>query len=107
MPATAGGSACRDDLELALLDAALGRDLPVLAVCRGMQILNVHLGGSWSSSSPTSWDPNDHQPRPGSVRTDRRDRPSPRARFVGCSANGPMCCAATIRPSARWGAVWW
>jgi anthranilate synthase component 2/putative glutamine amidotransferase len=35
----------RDDAELAVLRAALDRDLPMLAVCRGMQLLNVALGG--------------------------------------------------------------
>lgn len=36
----------RDAVEIALLQHALNRDLPVLAVCRGIQILNVALGGS-------------------------------------------------------------
>ena len=35
----------RDAAELAVLTAALERDLPLLAVCRGMQLLNVVLGG--------------------------------------------------------------
>jgi gamma-glutamyl-gamma-aminobutyrate hydrolase PuuD len=35
----------RDSAELALLEAALVRDMPVLAVCRGSQLLNVSRGG--------------------------------------------------------------
>jgi gamma-glutamyl-gamma-aminobutyrate hydrolase PuuD len=44
-PETSGVVPERDSAEIALLDAALERDLPVLAICRGSQILNVALGG--------------------------------------------------------------
>lgn len=35
-----------DEFDLALTHAALARDLPMLAICRGMQVLNVALGGT-------------------------------------------------------------
>ena len=44
-PETQGVVAERDSAELALLEAALARDMPVLAVCRGSQVLNVARGG--------------------------------------------------------------
>ena len=42
----------RDEFELALLRGALERGLPVLAICRGMQVLNVALGGSLHAHLP-------------------------------------------------------
>jgi putative glutamine amidotransferase len=44
-PATNNTRPARDRAELALLEGALARDMPVLAVCRGSQILNVARGG--------------------------------------------------------------
>jgi putative glutamine amidotransferase len=36
----------RDEYEIGLVTAAIGADLPVLAICRGSQVLNVAMGGS-------------------------------------------------------------
>jgi putative glutamine amidotransferase len=49
---TAGVVRERDDFELALMQAALARDLPVLAICRGSQVLNVALGGGLEQHVP-------------------------------------------------------
>lgn len=45
-PETYGVDPDRDAVELAVVRAALDRRLPMLAICRGMQVLNVALGGS-------------------------------------------------------------
>jgi putative glutamine amidotransferase len=43
----------RDDYELALAKQALARDLPLLAICRGAQVLNVAAGGSLVQDLPS------------------------------------------------------
>jgi putative glutamine amidotransferase len=45
-PTTAGIDDAHDDVEISLVRAALAADVPVLGICRGMQVLNVALGGS-------------------------------------------------------------
>lgn len=51
-PEVSGVSDVRDASERALLAAALRADLPVLAICRGCQILNVELGGTLHQHLP-------------------------------------------------------
>ena len=42
----------QDAFELAILQAAIADDLPVLAICRGMQVLNVVRGGTLAQHLP-------------------------------------------------------
>ena len=45
----------RDAFEIALVEAARARALPTLAICRGIQILNVALGGTLVQDIPSEW----------------------------------------------------
>jgi len=51
----------RDATTLPLIRSAIGRDLPVFAVCRGLQELNVALGGSLHRAVHTQEGFNDHR----------------------------------------------
>jgi putative glutamine amidotransferase len=64
-PETKGVVAERDRGELALLQAALARDMPVLAVCRGSQVLNVALGGDLVQHLPEVVGDEKHKHTPG------------------------------------------
>jgi putative glutamine amidotransferase len=43
----------RDDFEIALVKEARARDLPILAICRGIQVMNVAFGGSLVQDIPS------------------------------------------------------
>lgn len=60
-PETTGTKPERDRGELALLEAALARDMPVLAVCRGVQVLNVARGGDLVQHLPERVGHEDHR----------------------------------------------
>jgi anthranilate synthase component 2/putative glutamine amidotransferase len=63
-PRTGGTSAVRDAAEETLLRAALAADVPVLGVCRGMQVLNVALGGTLAQHLPEVVGHERHRPAP-------------------------------------------
>ena len=61
-PATTSWRDDRDAWELALLDAARARELPVLGVCRGMQVMAAHAGGVLDQHVPDLVDHTGHNP---------------------------------------------
>lgn len=55
----------RDAFELALARRALARDVPLLGVCRGMQVMNVAAGGTLHQHLPELVGHSDHRHTPG------------------------------------------
>jgi putative glutamine amidotransferase len=64
-PETTGVRPDRDRYEFDLLAEALRAELPILAVCRGAQLLNSALGGTLHQHLPDRTGHDDHRPRPG------------------------------------------
>jgi putative glutamine amidotransferase len=62
---TFGVDSERDRAELTLLEDALARDMPVLAVCRGSQVLNVARGGDLEQHLPDVVGDEKHKHAPG------------------------------------------
>ena len=55
----------RDAAEVPLMRAALDRDLPLLGICRGMQVLSVVSGGALEQHLPDVVGHEGHRPEPG------------------------------------------
>jgi len=55
----------RDRFEIELLEAATSKNMPVLAVCRGIQIVNVWRGGTLHQHLPEVTGHKDHMAEPG------------------------------------------
>ena len=64
-PETTGIRPDRDRSELALMQAALARDLPILAVCRGFEVMNVARGGDLVQHLPDVVGHEHHKHTPG------------------------------------------
>jgi putative glutamine amidotransferase len=58
---TAGTVPERDVFEIALVRAAIERDMPVLGICRGMQLINVARGGTLLQHLPERFGHHEHR----------------------------------------------
>ena len=65
-PLTGATSSERDSFEIALTRRAVERDMPVLGICRGMQLLNVAFGGTLIQHVPDEVGHQDHRRHLGS-----------------------------------------
>jgi putative glutamine amidotransferase len=64
-PATGPARPDRDESESELVNLAVKLGIPLLGVCRGMQLLNVVLGGTLHQHLPDRTGTTDHLPAPG------------------------------------------
>lgn len=76
----------RDAAEMRLLGAALERDMPVLAICRGSQLLNVTRGGDLVQHLPEEVGHERHRHKPGAF-SDHAVQLAPDSRLGGLLGN--------------------
>lgn len=94
-PALGDLDAARDSFEWALLAAAQVRRLPILAICRGMQLVNVAAGGTLWQDLPTE--------RPGRVahrQTAPRTSPTHAVRIEHASRTAALLGNGPIRTNS-------
>jgi gamma-glutamyl-gamma-aminobutyrate hydrolase PuuD len=89
-PETFGVRPERDRAELALLEAALERDMPVLGICRGIQVLNVARGGDLEQHLPEVVGHEQHKHNPPGIFADHEVAIEPDTRLAALlgSAHG-------------------
>jgi len=87
----------RDAAEIALFRAAHAAGLPVLGICRGMQLINVALGGTLTQHLPDVVGHDGHSPTPGAMAEHKvRIGPSSRlAEVLGAAETGTSSAVPT------------
>ena len=82
----------RDVAELRLLEGAWARGVPSLAICRGMEIMNVARGGDLEQHLPDNGDGESHKESPGNF-SKHAVEVSPRSRLAGMVSSGTTVCS--------------
>lgn len=92
-PATQHPSPGRDGAEIALASAAISIGLPVLGICRGLQVLNTVRGGTLHQHLPDITGHDGHEPGPGvfGARPVRLERGSRIAAILGTGTATVPC----------------
>jgi putative glutamine amidotransferase len=84
-PTVTGTNPTRDATEIALLMAARDQKVPVLAICRGIQLLNVALGGTLVQDIPSQ--------RPSDIRHDQPNDREARTHGVAIAPRSKLAVA--------------
>ncbi|MFD2355058.1 gamma-glutamyl-gamma-aminobutyrate hydrolase family protein [Nonomuraea ferruginea] len=86
-----------------MMTAALEARTPFLGVCRGLQVLNIALGGTLHQHLPDVVGHTGHSPAPRPVRPPSPCAPPPAASSPRSSAAPRSPCpTTTTRPSTAW-----
>jgi len=78
----------RDDAEIALFRAALAAGTPILGICRGVQLMNVALGGTLIQHLPDAVGHDGHSPTPGTMAEHKVTVGAPGSRLAGILGEG-------------------
>jgi putative glutamine amidotransferase len=84
----------RDAFEIALLHAADRRQMPVLCLCRGMQVMNVAFGGSLHAHLPDHADLLPHGTPADDTKSMHEVEPVPGSRLAATTKSGPLACSS-------------
>ncbi len=88
-PKTRSGNPATEAAELALVSQAVSAGLPILAICRGMQLLNVHCGGTLHQHLPEITGDDGHCPQTAAFTLGRhRLDTKPGSRIAGILSDG-------------------
>lgn len=78
----------RDEMEIKLLDMFMASDKPILGICRGIQLINAHLGGTLYQHIPAQYETElvHNQPAPFHIPSHSVSLSEPLGSLLGCTS---------------------